>query len=239
MPAAFAVCLNYTVNEIEASSFCTQRPITTTMMITEKKPQPQPQSTPTPTTAAANMFMDPSAFEAEDIEKELLDAGLEPEPTATSATTANSTSGVQQHGNEHEDPLLLLPGKEGGAPPSSGSSFGLSSGGIPGGRRSGRTSDDADSCTPQNACYEASLQNRLTGFRVCFAFSCIQTKCFRFYGMLVLSFACLKVQYRPPSHTRSPGSFRLVFGVLTLITTALTAVLGTQDNFPKQITHRL
>lgn len=90
--------------------------------------------------------MDPSAFEAEDIEKELLDAGLEPEATTagTAATTGISTSGGQQNGDEHEDPLLLLHGQERGAPPSSGSAFGLSSSGVPGGRRSRRKSDDAE-----------------------------------------------------------------------------------------------
>ncbi|CAM9962365.1 unnamed protein product [Scytosiphon promiscuus] len=70
------------------------------------------------------MFMDPSAFEADDIERELRDAGLEPEaqPTTTS-----------REGERHEDPLLN-PGKRNDASPSCGSSYGLSSAGVPDGR---------------------------------------------------------------------------------------------------------
>lgn len=68
------------------------------------------------------MFMDPSAFEAEDIERELRDAGLEPE------TTADAASGFRQTESGNEGPLLI-PGKANRASPSSGSSFGLGSAG--------------------------------------------------------------------------------------------------------------
>lgn len=70
------------------------------------------------------MFMDPSAFEADDIERELRDAGIEPE--AEPATTSPEESA------RHEDPLLH-PGKRNDASPSCGSSYGLSSAGVPDG----------------------------------------------------------------------------------------------------------
>lgn len=71
------------------------------------------------------MFMDPSAFEADDIERELRDAGLEPE--ADPATTARDDE-------RREDPLLH-PGKRNDASPSCGSSYGLSSAGAPDGEK--------------------------------------------------------------------------------------------------------
>ena len=70
------------------------------------------------------MFMDPSAFEAEDIERELRDAGIEPETTA----------GGGRNGARNDN--LRLPGKSSTtAPPSSGSHFGLHSNGVPEGNR--------------------------------------------------------------------------------------------------------
>ena len=85
------------------------------------------------------MFMDPSAFEAEDIEKELRDAGLEPD--ATSAARGGTASpGFQGNREGRDDPLRLQEKGAIGAPPSSGSYFGLNSRGGPEGGRKMRKS---------------------------------------------------------------------------------------------------
>jgi len=80
------------------------------------------------------MFMDPSAFEAEDIERELRDAGLEPD--ATSIARDETTSPTFRGSREGRDDPVRLQGKGAiGAPPSSGSYFGLNSGRGPEGVR--------------------------------------------------------------------------------------------------------
>lgn len=84
------------------------------------------------------MFMDPSEFEAEDIERELRDAGVEPE-----TTTGGPTSEFQQPINGGRENPLRLPGKSStAAPPSSGSHFGLNSGSVPEGKRARKSGVD-------------------------------------------------------------------------------------------------
>lgn len=80
------------------------------------------------------MFMDPSAFEAEDIERELRDAGLEPDSTSTARDgTASPTFQGSRYGQD--DPVRLQGIGAIEAPPSSGSYFGSNSGGGPEGER--------------------------------------------------------------------------------------------------------
>lgn len=77
--------------------------------------------------------MDPSAFEAEDIERELRDASIEPE-----TTVGGTASEFQRNRNVGRDDPLLLPGKSStAAPPSSGSHFELHSSGVPEGNTAG------------------------------------------------------------------------------------------------------
>lgn len=67
------------------------------------------------------MFMDPSAFEAEDIERELVDAGVEPEMKTP----------AEFHSGDRDDSPGARRGRTGArndtnVPPSSGSSYGFS-----------------------------------------------------------------------------------------------------------------
>eukprot|EP00903_Cladosiphon_okamuranus_P006668 g6510.t1 len=76
------------------------------------------------------MFMDPNAFEAEDIERELRDAGIDPE-----TTVGSTASEIQRNRNVGRDDPFLAPGKSStAAPPSSGSHVELHSSGIPEGK---------------------------------------------------------------------------------------------------------
>lgn len=80
------------------------------------------------------MFMDPSAFEAEDIERELREAGFEPDAISTTRDGAASST-FQGSRDGQDDPVRLQGIGAIGAPPSSGSYFGLNSGDGPEGDR--------------------------------------------------------------------------------------------------------